>query len=143
MKNKSIQDFARAAQENGIQYQGYGGYNNGRVVSIEEHIQLIKDSYMAPAFQGLDQVAQGYMSCRIFKNLSYGQMPLIHSKYADDLFKGRLIYNADTYQLFYDAKERLPHVPVEELHSLMDLVARNHTYVNKVEAIVKAVKILS
>src|ERR1700677_1023166 len=90
-KNKAIDDFARACKENGIQYQGYGGYNNGRVVSIEEHIQLIKDSYMAPAFQGQDQVAQGYVSCRIMKNLSYGQMPPIHSAYINDLFGGRLI----------------------------------------------------
>lgn len=141
-KNKAIKDFSRACQENGIQYQGYGGYNNGRVVSIDEHIQLIKDSYMAPAFQGLDQVAQGYMSCRIFKNLSYGQMPLTHSAYANELFGGKLIFNTDTYRLFFDAKERLQSMSLKELHNLMDEVAKKHTYLPKIEAIIKAVKIL-
>lgn len=142
MKSKAIQDFSRACQENGIQYQGYGGYNNGRVVSIEEHIQLIKDSYMAPAFQGQDQVNQGYVSCRIMKNLSYGQMPPVHSAYINELFGGRLIYNADTYKLFYDAKERLQSMPLKELHDLMDEVALKHTYLPKVAAIIQAVRTL-
>ena len=139
-KSKAIADFARAAKENGIEYRGYGGYNNGRVVSIDEHIQLVKNSYMAPAFQGQDQVAQGYMSCRIFKNLSYGQMPPIHSAYANELFGGRLIYNSDTYQLFYNAKERLSTMAPKELHDLMDEVAAKHTYLPKIQAIIRAVK---
>lgn len=142
MKNKVIQDFARACKENNIDYQGFGGYNNGRVVSIEEHVQLIKNSYMAPAFQGIDQVAQGYISCRVLKNLSYGQVPLLHSKYANDLFKGRLIYNPDTYDLFYQAREQFQSFPLEELHSLMDIVIKDHTYITKVNALIKAVKML-
>ena len=142
MKNQAIADFARACKENGIEYQGFGGYNNGRVVSIEEHIQLIKDSYMAPAFQGLDQIAQGYQSCRIFKNLSYGQMPLIQSKYSHDLFKGRLIFNTDAYKLFYEGRERLQSLSLTELHSLMDEVAQKHTYLNKIAGVIHAVKAL-
>jgi hypothetical protein len=142
MKIKAIEDFSRACRENGIQYQGYGGYNTGRVVSETEHIQLIRDSYMAPAFQGLDQIAQGYQSCRIFKNLSYGQMPLIQSKYSNDLFKGRLIFNTDAYKLFYEGRERLQSLSLEELHNLMDEVAQKHTYLNKLNGIIQAVKTL-
>lgn len=142
MKLPAINEFVRACKENGIEYHNYGGYNGGRVVSIDEHIQLIKDSYIAPAFQGADQVAQGYMSCRIFKNLSYGQMPPIHSKYANDLFGGKLIFNTDAYQLFYDAKERLQSMPLKELHDLMDLVAARHTYIPKLNAVIHAIRTL-
>ena len=142
MKREYISDFSRACQENGIQYNLYGGYNNGRIVSIEEHIQLVKDSYLCPAIEGRDQVAQGYMSCRLFKNISYGQMGLTCSRYANELFGGKLIYNPDAYQLFYDAKERLQHMPVKELHDLMDEVAAKHTYLNKVNGIIKAMRML-
>src|SRR5208282_1383782 len=100
MKRGAIDNFVKACRENRIDYQNYGGYNGGRVVSIEEHIKLIRDSYLAPAFQGMDQVAQGYMSCRIFKNISYGQMGITHSAYANQVFDGRLIFNTDTYKLF-------------------------------------------
>jgi hypothetical protein len=142
MKGGYLKDFERACKENGVECKYYGGYNGGRTVSIEEHIQLIKDSYVCPALQGRDQVEQGYMSCRLFKNISYGQMGLTCSDYANKLFGGKLIYNPDAYKLFYDAKERLPHIPVEELHALMDEVAAKHTYLNKIDGIIKAVRML-
>jgi len=142
MKSGSIGDFAMACRENGIEYNHYGyGEKNGPI-SVEEHIRRIQESYMAPAFQGLDQVEQGYVSCRLFKNISYGQFGITHSKFANDLFGGRLIYNPDAYRLFYEARERLQNMPVKELHDLMDEVAKNHTYLNKIDAITKAVRIL-
>jgi hypothetical protein len=97
---------------------------------------------MCPAIQGRDQVEQGYVSCRLFKNISYGQMGLTCSAYANELFGGRLVYNPDAYRLFYEARERLQSMPVAELHSLMDEVAAKYTYLNKVEAIIRSIQIL-
>lgn len=142
MKRQYLEDFSRACRENGIQCNTYGGHGGGRTLSIEEHIQLIKDSYMCPAIQGRDQVEQGYVSCRLFKNISYGQMGLTCSTYANDLFGGKLICNPDAYHLFYDAKERLESMPVKELHDLMDEVAAKHTYLNKIGAIMQAIRLL-
>ena len=139
-KNAQLQNFIRACRENGIEYRQYGGSGGFKIVSAEEHVQLVKVSYLAPAIQGMDQVNQGYVSCRLFKNISYGQMGLTYSKYAQELFEGGLIYNPDAYQLFYDAKERLQTMPVKELHDLMDIVARDHTYLNKISAIEQAVR---
>ena len=139
-KRSAIWDFSRACRENGIQYHQYGGYSNGPLVSIEKHIELIRDSYLAPAFQEQGQDDQGYIACRLFKNISYGQYGLTRSKYANELFGGKLIYNPDAYQLFYQAKERLLSMPVKELHDLMDIVARDFTYVNKVNGIIEAIK---
>lgn len=142
MKRPAIEGFVKACKENGIEYHNYGGYNGGEIVSIEKHVQLIKDSYMAPAFQGADQVAQGYISCRIPKNISYGQPGIVHSAYANQVFGGKLIYNPDSYKLFYEARERLQNMPLAELHAQMDFVAKFHTYIPKVEAIVTAVRTL-
>jgi hypothetical protein len=137
----AISNFRRAAAENGIGFEGYGGYGvNKPPVSPEEGVRLIKESYMAPALQRLDQIERGYVPCRLFKNISYGQFGITHSKYTNDLFGGRLIYNPDTYQLFYDAKERLQDMKVEELHSLMDEIAAKHTYLNKIDGIAAAVR---
>lgn len=139
MKRTAIDGFVKACRENGIEFRHWGGYSGGPVVSIEEHIRLIKESYISPAFQGADQVAQGYISCRIFKNLSYGHMTPVHSKYVNELFGGNLIYNDDTYALFHQAKERLAAMPVSELHQIMDTVAQNHTYLNKIRGIEQAI----
>jgi hypothetical protein len=141
-----IENFRRACAENGIGFEHFGGFNNEKgtdsVVSIEENVRLIRDSYMAPTLQREDQVNQGFIPCRLFKNISYGQFGITHSKYANDLFGGRLVYNPDTYRLFYDAKERLQSTPLAELHSLMDEVAKKHTYLNKIEGIMQAVRTL-
>ncbi len=67
---------------------------------------------------------------------------MTHSKFANELFGGKLIYNEDGYQLFFEARERLECVRVEELHALMDIVARDHTYLNKISAIITAVRTL-
>src|SRR6266568_497835 len=113
MKQPYLQGFSRAVQENGYDWQTYGGHGGGRQVSIEEHIRIVKDSYMSPAMQGRDQVEQGYISCRLFKNISYGQMGLTCAPYANELFHGKLICNPDAHQLFYDARERLQSMRVE------------------------------
>ena len=141
-KSEDIQNFIRACKENDIEFRNYGGYNNGEIVSLEKHISLVKESYLAPAFQGKDQIALGYASCRLFKNISYGQMPLTPSRYVNELFDNKLIFNEDCYQLFYDGRERLQNMPLSELHSLMDHVAKNHTYVSRLNSIMTAIKVL-
>lgn len=143
MKQYYLEGFKRACAENGIEYRHYGGYSGGPIVTIDEHIRLIKESYICPAIQGRDQVEQGYVSCRLFKNISYGQMGITSSVYANELFGGKLICNPDGYRLFYDARERLQSMPVSELHNLMDEVSKSHTFLNKIDGIIKAIKMLS
>ncbi len=142
LKISNITNFVKACKENSVEYHQYGGYSGGPIISIEEHIRLIKESYMAPAFQSLDQIETGYVPCRLFKNISYGQFGITHSKCANQMFGGKLIYNEDAYKLFYEARERLQSMLVQELWSLMDEVAKNHTYLNKIAAIEQAVHTL-
>jgi len=141
-KKWAINEFGRAAKENGIETNMYGGFG-GTTVSDEQNQKLIKDSYLAPAFQEKGQNDTGYLCCRLFKNISYGQYGITQSRFANELFNGRLIYNPDNaYNLFYESKERLSSMSVSELHSLMDEVAAKHTYVNKVNGLIAAIKYL-
>ena len=119
-KQGPMNDFIRACKENNKELRTWGGFNGGRHVSIYEQVDLIRESYIAPAFQGMDQVRTGYVSCRLFKNISAGQFGVTHSRYANDVFGGKLIYNDDAYRLFYDAQERLRSMSIEEMHDLMD-----------------------
>ncbi len=141
MNEAEIDNFKKAcARDNcGFVHQG-GGQNGGSVVSIEENIKLIRESYMAPAITGTFQWKEGYMPCRIFKNISYGQFGVTNSPYINELFENKLIYNPHSYQLYYDAKEKLQDVTLEQLHSLMDCVKDNHTYVNRLETLLEAAK---
>lgn len=121
--------FKKACEENNI------AFNHRVNISEEEGINLIKSSCMAPAIVGTYQLEKGYIPCRIFKNISYGQWGITNSKTVYDLFKGKIIYNSDTYQLFYDAKEYIENASMEELYELMDFVKDKHTYINRIETL--------
>ncbi len=141
-KARNINRFAVACKENGIEYCQYGGFSGGPILSIVDHVRLIKESYLTPAFHATGEIEQGWISDRLIKNISYGQMGLTCSKYVNEFFNNRLVFNTDAYQLFYDAKERLSNMPVKELHDLMDIIAKNHTYLNAITGIEQAVRAL-
>jgi len=131
--DNKLHRFADACQENNIALETAGGRK--KKVSMEENIELIQKSYMAPALQGEWQCENGYIPCRIFKNISYGQFGITNSKAVYDLFEGKIVYNADPYQLFYDAKEKIDNLDINELYELMDVVRDKHTYLNRIETL--------
>lgn len=121
-----ISPFQRACAENNIQFK------HNTHINPEEAQALISHSYMAPAIVGKWQQEVGYIPCRIFKNISYGHMGITNSETVYELFDKKIVYNPDTYQLFYDAKKRLETFTIEELYELMDVVKSKHTYINRI-----------
>ncbi|MDE3046509.1 MAG: hypothetical protein KGJ02_07685 [Verrucomicrobiota bacterium] len=59
-----------------------------------------------------------------------------------DLFDGKIVYNPDPYQLFYDAQKRLETITLEEIHELMNLVKTKHTYLNRIQTLCDFLKLL-
>jgi hypothetical protein len=118
--------FINACEENGVLFTQRSN------VGCEEAMKMIRQSYMAPTIVGQWQFEKGYIPCRLFKNISYGKMGITNSRAAYDLFEGKIVHNSDTYQLFYDAQERMNNMTVEELHELMDIVRDKHTYINRI-----------
>ncbi len=137
VNEKELGEFRRACEEDGVKFNHIGGGQNG-VISIEENMKLIRESFMAPAISGSHHLIEGYAPCRIFKNISYGQYGITNSPKVNEIFGGKLIFNTDPYQLYYEAKERLSNMHVGELHNLMDEVARKHTYINRLAVLMKA-----
>jgi len=125
--------FEAACQKDNIELQSIGG--GKKRIDMEDNIKLIQKSYMAPALQGSWQCEKGYIPCRIFKNISYGQFGITNSQTVYDLFKGKIVYNSDPYQLFYDAKEKIENLNINDLYELMDLVRDKHTYLNRIETL--------
>lgn len=124
-----VEPFKRACLENDVVF------SKPKTCSMEQNIEYIQSSLMAPALQGGWQIEKGYIPCRIFKNISYGQFGITNSKTVYELFKGKIIYNQDTYQLFFDAEEKLKNLDNNELYELMDFVRDNHTYINRINSL--------
>lgn len=126
--NKKIYDnFVAACKESGISFKQRSSVN------ADENVRLVQQSYMAPALQGQWQCQVGYVPCRIFKNISYGQPGITNSKTVFDLFKGKIVFNEDTHQLFYDAQKTIQTMTQEDLFWQMDFVRDHHTYLNRIE----------
>lgn len=124
-----INQFKKACSENNITFE------SRKSISMEDNIKLVQQAYMAPALQGEWQCKQGYIPCRIFKNISYGTMGITNSQTVYELFEGKIVYNANPYQLFYDAKNKLDNLDIQELYELMDFVRDNHTYLNRIDTL--------
>ena len=136
-----IAAFKRACDENKIRFEMSGAGQNG-IVTREDNEKLVKDSYMAPAISGSHHLTEGYAPCRIFKNISYGQYGITNSARVQKIFGGKLIFNPDPYKLFYEARERLQSTTLDDLYKLMDEVAAKHTYVNRINNILTAARLL-
>ena len=77
----------------------------------------------------------GYIPCRIFKNISYGQLGITNSKAVRDLFDGNVIYSDNEEELL---ELSLPHIKnINLIKNQMDYVKENHTYINRVNSILK------
>lgn len=122
-----LRPFIRACEENGV------SFTHRTSMSMEDNRYLISMDYIAPAIVGAWQKEHGYIPCRIFKNISYGKIGVTNSRMVYDLFDQKIVYNPDTYQLFYDAKKKLETMKIEELWELMDVVKEKHTYINRIK----------
>lgn len=125
-----VENFMRACEENGIPFIHKGPGS----CSFEENKSLIQRSYMAPAILSTEHCRVGCVTCRVFKNISYGQMAGTNSRAASGFFP-ELVFNEDTYSLFYDIDSRRE--DTEAVKSLMKLVRDRHTYVNRISTILE------
>lgn len=117
-------------ENNGYNYTNCGGFDNN--VSCKRNMELIQESILAPAFQEKWQVDNGYIPCRIFKNISYGKMGITNNNFVNELFDNKLIYGEDIHKTLDVA---LANNDKDTLISLMEEVRDKHTYINRVNFI--------
>jgi hypothetical protein len=118
-------------------------------VTYEEAKNLVQKSYIAPDVRGsalrlpvngkvdtgANHKLNGYIPCRTFKNISYGQVGATNSLAVKKLFGDLIIYNDDEYELFFDTEKQRKNYDL--IFEQMEFVSKKHTYINRVEAIMK------
>lgn len=144
VNENELNSFKKACKEDGVEFNHVGGgqVDKWKVVSDADNQKLIRESWMAPEIRGSHHLTEGYVGCRLFKNISYGQFGITNSPKVNEVFGGKLIFNDDPYELYWQAKEQLQNKTVEELHELMDFVAERHTYLNRLAALFKAAELI-
>jgi hypothetical protein len=134
-----ISEFEDECKQNNIEFVKKNPWRE--ITSIEDNIKMIQLSYIAPDIRGCgpisdecilsrsNHLATGYIPCRIFKNISYGQLGATNSWAVNKLFKNMTIYTSDVRDLFHKAKKERENYSL--IKEQMDFVKTNHTYINR------------
>lgn len=123
-----INNLKNSLSIRGIQFES-------KKVDYDKNKEIINNSFISPALQGKWQCDKGYIPCRIFKNISYGEFGITNSKYVNELFKDMIVYDSDIDTMIEKAIERRKTITIEELNQQIRFVRDNHTYINRVNNI--------
>lgn len=103
-------------------------------VQNSEMIEIVRDAHCAPAIIMEFQKGCGYIPCRTFKNISYGQVSVTNSTNSDYILHHNTVYNVDEVKL---AKRWASEYSVEDTRAKQirayNLVRQRHTYLNRWE----------
>lgn len=89
---------------------------------------------LAPTLCGKWQKSKGYIPCRIFKTISYGQLGITNCKEAAEIIgEGLVIYDDDETKLAKKAVEMTasPQFAQSQIIKSMRIVRDHHTYLNR------------
>ena len=132
-----FEPFIRACNENNILFLHNCPWKNP--LTIENIKKYVVESYIAFDARPSNHLSNNYIPCRMFKNISYGHLPVTNSKAIYDYFDGDVAYAENTYDIFNKAKELID--DKELILRQMVNVKTNHTYVNRIKDIITASEI--
>jgi hypothetical protein len=112
---------------------------NPKEVPFDKNKDYIDMSYISPSIQGRWQVEQGYIPCRIFKNISYGSFGITNSKTVYDLFNQSIVFDDNIDILIEKSLDRINSITISEINEQINFVKNNHTYLNRIENILKLI----
>lgn len=123
--------FLKACQENKIKFIHNDPWANP--LSMGEVINRTQSSILGVDIRGPQHLKQGLLTCRVFKNISYGHLGLTNSSSVYEELDGNCVYNDDTEQLFYDGMSNRENYNL--IKRGMQFVKENHTYINRINSI--------
>jgi len=137
---REIEPFALACRDNNIDFIVSNPWNNP--IEFTDTMNLTQQSFLAPDIRGsgdhpvktgTNHIKTGYVACRQFKNISYGQLGMTNSFEAQKLFDGKLIYNSDTYALFEDGRSQMTNKNL--ILEQMKIVREQHTWLKRLSSV--------
>jgi hypothetical protein len=140
--NQQVREFSEECEKNGISFISNDPWVSPK--DFETVMDMTAKSYMSPDIRtagdpnkialgetGTCHKKIGYIACRLLKSISYGQLGITNSKHMYDLLGGKVIYNDDERQLFYDAKSHIENYDL--IKEQMEIVRKNHTWINRID----------
>jgi hypothetical protein len=127
--------FMRACASNDIEFIVNNPWSNP--LPTTEMMRLMKKSYLGIDIRGPQHLKQGLLTCRVFKNISYGHLGLTNSLSMYEALDGNCVYNPNTNELFYDGVRNKENFSL--ILSGMQYVKEHHTYINRINSILSVI----
>jgi ADP-heptose:LPS heptosyltransferase len=102
------------------------------------NVRYVRHSLIAPAIAGGWQVENDYLPCRMWKNISYGQLGVSNVRKFDEVFNGCAVAGRSIEEII-DNTLSLPFSRYRDMiYEQQEVVKNHHTYVNRLLNIVRA-----
>ena len=125
--------FIKECSENGIDFHCNDVWENP--LPFSEVQKQAQKSILGADIRGPWHVQTRVVTCRVFKNISYGHLGMTNSEQIYQEMDGNMVYNSDTAQLFHDGMSNRKNYDM--IRKGMQYVKENHTYVNRCNSVLK------
>lgn len=103
----------------------------------DEVIKRTKDSLIGIDLRGPEHLRNGYLPCRIMKNISYGHLGITNSNEAYNELDGNCLYEKDPVEILYKALDKK--TDYDFIKKSMVYVKENHTYINRIKSLMSII----
>jgi len=148
--NPRLEKFREVLTKKGIEFLYHNPWE--KPISFEDAREYVQQSILAPDFRpegnaeetakygeknGKNHLAIGYVPCRLFKNISYGHLPLTDSPHAAELLGDAVVFETDIEKLVEKGLEAQK--DIERKKRAMRMIADRHTYLHRARDILRAI----
>jgi len=143
---EELNEFDIVCKSKNIYFDYSGMYTRGpnrtvaEPISTEYILEHMKRARIAPIIQNKDQIDSGYLTDRLFKNISYGHYCITNSLPIYDVLSEFIDHMiCDTPANMIDRLFELENKDINKkiLLNQMKYIKENHTYINRVNMILK------
>ncbi len=124
--------FIKDCERNGIEFIHHDPWR--QALSSDRVIQLIQESALGIDIRGPQHLKQRLITCRVFKNISYGHFGLTNSEEIYNELEGYCIFRSSPESLFEWGMANQNNYALKK--SGFDLVKEKHTYINRINSLI-------
>lgn len=143
IQGKNSVEFAYICANNGKDFINLGGYTgyedeeDGLIFyGYDKSISAVRDSYISFDIREECHLDNGYIPCRIFKNMSYGKWTGCNSEKVKKFFENRVTIENNLEKLYDNIVSDYKKCDEKILKENMNFIKTNHTYLNRVKSLI-------
>lgn len=145
IQGKNAIKFAHICADHGKNFYNLGGYtgssqnDNFKFYDNNESVNSLRKSYLSFDIREEQHLRNGYVPCRVFKNISYGMWTGSNSIKIKKFFGEHLTINNNLSELYDDLVNDYSSCTEKKIRNSMNYIRDNHTYLNRVNSLLSVI----